>query len=88
MNKYPAFPKDITIGDKYDPAMKITLKQDAEQYFERCVEHTELHGHSRDEAIHIEKANLAYYAGHGSDETRARVEELFKCSHPVFGTVK
>ena len=29
--------------------------------------------------------NLGYYAGYYDDETRARVERLFSCEHPVFG---
>lgn len=80
-------PKDITLGDKYGPAMKITDQAEADAYFERCVAHTMGFGRSREEAEATEKANLGYYAGYYGNETRARVERLFRCAHPVFGAI-
>lgn len=77
--------KNITIGDKYGPAMKITGSEEAKAYFERCVEHTMSHGKTRVEAESCERDNLAYYAGYYSHETRVHVECLFDCCHPVFG---
>ena len=35
----------------------------------------------------IERENIAYFAGYYDNETRARVERLFKCAHPVFGAI-
>lgn len=68
-------PKDISIGAKYDPAMTITDQADADAYFERCVQHTMTWwGRSREDAEKIERGNLGYYAGYGSQETRHRVE--------------
>jgi len=77
----------ITIGDKYDPAMKILNQDEADAYFEACVEHCMRAGNDRATAEDIERENLAYYAGYYSDETRARVERLFRCAHPVFGSI-
>lgn len=82
------FPKDITLGDKYGPAMEITEQDEADVYFERCVQHMMSRGKSREEAEKIELGNLGYYAGYYSHETRSRVELLFKCQHPVFGSIK
>lgn len=79
--------KQITIGEKYGPAMKITDQAEADVYFEKCVEHTMGHGKSREEAERIERSNLGYYAGYYDSETRERVERLFRCSHPVFGSI-
>ena len=81
----PEFRDKMTIGEKYDPAMKITDPEEAKRYFELAVEHTMSRGRSRKEAIEIEKSNLGYYAGYCSNETRLRVEKLFCCQHPVFG---
>lgn len=82
------FPNGITIGQKYDPAMKIEEQAAADAYFERCVEHTVTYAHaSREEAEEIERANLGYWAGYCSDETRERVERLFRCAHPMFGRI-
>lgn len=81
-------PQWITIGDKYKPAMTITDQADADAYFERCVEHSMQHfGKTRDEAEDLERSNLGYFAGYYDHETRARVERLFKCAHPVFGSI-
>lgn len=77
---------DITIGEKYDPAMKITDQAEADRYFEECVKHTMSFGSSREEAERIERSNLGYYAGYCDHETRLRVERLFRCHHPVFGS--
>ena len=78
---------EITIGDKYGPAMTITEQSDADAYFEMCVEHTMSFGRSRTEAESIERQNLGYYAGYYDDATRARVERLYRCSHPIFGKI-
>lgn len=37
MEKIIHIPNDATIGEKYDPAMKITDPEEAKQYFEACV---------------------------------------------------
>lgn len=81
--------RKITIGEKYEPAMRITEQADADRYFNECVEHTMLTMHcSLLKAREIERANLGYFAGYYDSETRARVEQLFKCAHPNFGAIK
>lgn len=78
---------NITIGDKYGPAMKITDQAKADVYFEDCVQHSMTFGNSRAQAENIERQNFGYYAGYYGNETRERVERLFNCSHPVFGAI-
>jgi hypothetical protein len=80
-------PAQITIGEKYGPAMEITEQAEADAYFEQCVEHTMTFGRTRHEAETIERANLGYYAGYYDAATRERVERLFACAHPVFGKI-
>jgi hypothetical protein len=81
-------PKEITIADKYSPAMTIETQEDADAYFERLVFHSEAwFGFERDEAVILERANLGYFAAYYNNETRERVERLFKCEHPVFGSI-
>lgn len=82
------FPSKITIGDKYGPAMKIMHEKEAAEYFERCVSHCMTFGKDRAEAEKIERSNLGYYAGYYGEETRERVERLFSCAHPIFGSIK
>lgn len=77
--------KDITIGDKYRPAMEIQTKEEADAYFQKLVEHMVVRGHTRPEAERIERSNLGYFAGYYGEETRERVERLFDCEHPIFG---
>lgn len=78
----------ITFGEKYETAMEIKTQQEADEYFEACVEHCMGFGRTREEAEEVERSNLGYFAGYYDDETRARVEALFKCAHPVFGSIK
>ena len=81
-------PNQITICDKYGPAMEITDEAEASAYFELCVEHAmRLRPYKRSEAESIERENLGYYAGYYSNEVRQRVERLFNCSHPIFGKI-
>lgn len=88
MQAMEPMPDTITIGDKYTPAMAITEQADADAYFERCVEHSMLRfGKTRVEAEDIERANLGYFAGYYDHETRTRVEQLFRCAHPIFGSI-
>ncbi len=75
----------ITIGDKYGPAMKMTDQKEATEYFELCVEDTMGFGKTREEAENIERQNFGYFAGYYDHETRIRVERLFSCVHPIFG---
>lgn len=76
----------ITIGDKYGPAMQVQTEEEAQVYFELCVEHTMRFGKSREEAEEIERQNIGYFAGYYSPETMARVNKLFKTVHPILGT--
>ena len=76
----------ITIGDKYGPAMKITDQTEADAYFEVCVQHCMSFGKSREEAESIERQNLGYFAGYYDYETMDRVNRLYMTSHPIFGS--
>ena len=85
---YPAMPREITIGDTYAPAMKITDPAEARAYFEACVEHCMSFGKVRAEAEAIERSNLGYYAGYYDAETAGRVLALYGADHPIFGTTR
>lgn len=80
----------LTYGDCLDPIFKITDKKDAMQYKSAYIDFTEKHIKSNEPmtALQIVNSNIGYYAGYGSNEDRKRIEELFECSHPVFGSVK
>lgn len=79
--------KDITIGQKYDPAMKIADQEEADWYFELCVEHCMSFGNDRQKAEEIERGNIGYYAGYFDSETQQRVQKLFGAIHPIFGRI-
>lgn len=89
----PKNKKEPTIGDLLEPAMKITDQADADQYKKAYIEFT--HKYMTQEqfdkgetAEGVVNSNLGYFAGYFSNETRERVERLFHCSHPVFGSIK
>ena len=82
MKRHPTF------GEKYEPAMLITDQKAADDYFEQIVTHSmKVHGLSRVQAEDLERQNLGYIAGYYGSPVRARVEALFKCAHPIFGTI-
>ncbi len=78
----------ITYGEKYDPAMGMTDQMEANRYFNDCVEHTmRMLPTNRADAERIERSNFGYWAGYYDEETRRRVERLFRCAHPIFGSI-
>lgn len=75
----------MTNGEKYGPAMRARTQQVADECFAALVAHSMSFGNTREEAERIERSNIGYWAGYYDNETRRRVERLFRCSHPVFG---
>jgi len=94
MTKFnPENKETLTFGECLGPAMEITDPQDAQQYLTEYAKYTQkfLDKEPRDDDMTAEqicKVNLGYFAGYYDNETRVRVEELFTCSHPVFGSIK
>ncbi len=83
------FKEDATNGDIYHPAMEVKTKEEAAAYFKKIVQHVESFGNNiGDDAVRVAKQNLGYWAGYFSNETRARVEELYACAHPIFGKIE
>lgn len=81
-------PDSLTYGEKYGPAMSMTNQEDAELYFEICVEHCMRHGKTREEAEKIERVNIGYWAGYYDRKTAAKVYETFQLNHPIFGDIE
>lgn len=94
MTKFNPEKKDVlTYGECLDPAMKITDQEDADQYLADYIAYTKkaikkVPNKDGKSAEEICKINLGYWAGYYGNETMERVERLFKCSHPVFGSIK
>ena len=94
MTKFnPENKETLTFGECLGPAMEITDPEDARQYLTEYAKYTQkfLDKEPRDDnmtAQDICKVNLGYFAGYYDDETRVRVEKLFTCQHPIFGTIE
>lgn len=94
MTKFnPSNKETLTYGECLDPIFKITDKADAMQYKKDYVAFMEkiLDKEPNEKGMTAEQivnSNIAYYAGYGSSDDRKRIEELFECSHPVFGSIK
>ena len=81
--------RELTYGEIMDPIFKITEPQDAKQYLEAYCRWLEYEYHNTsEEAEFIAKSNIGYWAGYGSRSDRERIEKLFDCAHPVFGSVE
>lgn len=80
------FDDEITIGDKYGPAMAVTSKKEAQAYFDKCVRHNmRVTGNDIIEAERVERSNIGYYSGYYSQEVMGRVKKLYGFGHPIFG---
>src|ERR1035437_5598890 len=96
MTKFnPQNKETLTYGEALKPAMEITDADDAAQYKADYIKFTEQFLNSNDgisetglNAEQIVNANLGYFAGYYDDKVRQRVEKLFNCSHPVFGSIE
>jgi hypothetical protein len=84
------FPDDATNGQTLGPAMEITEQAEADAYFETLVQHGMRLDPSlgRELAVKNLRGSLGYWAGYYGHETRLRVERLFRCTHPVFGSAE
>lgn len=83
----------LTAGESLGRAMNITDPEDAQQYLKAYVAFMQKYLDKEPDpkgktAEQIAKSNLGYYAGYYDNETRKRVEKLFCCSHPVFGSIE
>ena len=82
-----SFKEGATYEETYGPAMEISDQDEADKYFEALVKHMESFQLDRKEAESVVRVNLGYYADYYDNETRERIERLFKCSHPILGPV-
>lgn len=94
MTKFnPENKETLTHDECLSPAMEITEPKDAEQYLNDYISFIQKYldkepTKNNNSAEEIAKANLGYYAGYYSNKTRERVEKLFKCAHPIFGSIE
>lgn len=75
-----------------ESAMKITDEEDAKQYLKEYIKYIQDAIDNDPQRIgenaeEIAKSNLGYYAGYYSNIVRERVERLFVCKHPFFGSI-
>ncbi len=81
----------LTYGECLEPAMEITGSREAKQYLADYIKYQESNMPSVSDgqtAEEICKSNLGYWAGYYHDRIRKRVERLFACQHPIFGSFK
>lgn len=94
MTKFNPNNKEIlTYRESLGPAMGITDQDDVDQYLKDYINYIEktLKEEPRTDNMTAEemaKVNLGYFAGYSSNETRRRVERLFKTAHPIFGKIE
>lgn len=90
----PENKKRLTYGEALSPAMEITNEAEAYNYLQAYIAFTE--NRCKEDNVDTEgktaeeicKINLGYFAGYYDSETRERVERLFSCAHPVFGSIE
>lgn len=80
-------PDRMTFGERYGPAMEVTTREEAAEYFNLCVERAMRVNPklSREEAQAMERSNIGYWTGYYGGETAHRVRQLYEFGHPIFG---
>ena len=83
----------LTYGECLYPAMEITDAEEAKQYkadYIKFIDKFLVDGESESglTAEQIANNNLGYWAGYYGDKVRRRVEKLFNCAHPIFGSIE
>lgn len=95
--KFPNITENATIGELYDPAIKIAEsgdKEKAKEYLKALIKHcVKMSAIERPqdnvdevEATRIVNSNLGYWAGYYQKGTIEKVHEVFGSVHPVFGS--
>lgn len=80
-------------GELTADAMLVTTQAEADALFEKLVEAARQSSErvgvapSREQLEQIVREHLGYHAGYYPWEVRERVERLFRCEHPVFGSI-
>lgn len=74
-------------GELLRTAMEAQTQDQADAMFGILVAESMMAGKSEAEALELTRGNLGYFAGYYSHEVRERVERLYKCEHPVFGSI-
>ena len=81
--------KSNTYGDIYGPAMSLTTKEEADDWWESAVENLMSRwDKSREETEEVVGQNLGYRTGYYDAATAQKVFALFahrNVSHPIFG---
>ncbi len=79
------------LNDCLAPMMEIKDKEEAIKYFHDYSTFLYAIGpniSNIEEAEKIARKNIGYYTGYFTHEERARVEDLYECEHPIFGSIK
>jgi hypothetical protein len=79
MIKFNPENKDVlTIGEIFDPILKIRTKKVAKQYIADYASFCEKQfGHSRTHALELIKNNICFYAGYYTLKIQKKIEKLF-----------
>lgn len=68
-------------------AMDVKTQEHADALFARILAANRGAGLVEEEALRVSRETLGYTAGYYDNLTRERVERLFRCVHPVFGSI-
>ena len=81
--------QNTTAAQIYGRAMEIRDQEEANRYLLEIVTMlvTEFNRTPGD-ALLLARSNIGYFAGYYDNEARERVEKLFNCEHPIFGSIE
>lgn len=82
---------ELSFHEIFEEALKIGTKEEAAFYLEEYSKWIRIKSSDKlkvNEPLDIAKENFGYWAGYYSHDVRKKVEHLFECEHPVFGSIE
>jgi hypothetical protein len=83
--------EELSFHEIFEQALKIETKKDATQYMADYVKWIQNKSWDKPlikEPLDIARENFGYWAGYYSNDTRRKIESLFECEHPYFGSIE
>ncbi len=82
---------ELSFHEIFEQALKINTKEEADVYLDEYSKWIRLRSFGKElvkEPEDIVRENFGYYAGYYSHDVRRKIEGLFECEHPIFGSIE
>jgi hypothetical protein len=82
---------ELSFHEIFEQALKINTKEEAASYLADYSKWIKIKSFGKEQVKEPEdiiRENFGYYAGYYSHDVRRKIERLFECEHPIFGSIE